>query len=50
MVRDLHWYHEIAEKCFYTAFRQPGEYAWLGLLPSYLANVQILHGIWYTIL
>ena len=36
VVRDLQWYHEIAEKCFYSAFREPGEFTWLGLLPSYL--------------
>lgn len=36
LVRDLQWYHGVAEMCFYSAFRQPGEFAWIGLLPSYL--------------
>lgn len=36
LVPDLQWYHEVAEKCFCNAFKQPGEFTWLGLLPSYL--------------
>lgn len=36
MVRDLDWYHRICRKCFQVPFDQPDQYAWLGLLPSYL--------------
>lgn len=36
LVRDLRWYHDVAERCFRIPFRQAAGYAWLGLLPSYL--------------
>jgi len=35
-VRDLQWYHGIAEKCFSAFYGNPGVYTWLALLPSYL--------------
>jgi hypothetical protein len=35
-VRDLSWYHKIAEKCFTFSVGQPDNYTWIGLLPSYL--------------
>ena len=35
-VRDLNWYHTIADKCFTHSVGQPGDYTWVGLLPSYL--------------
>ena len=35
-VRDLNWYHTIADRCFTSLVGQPGDYAWIGLLPSYL--------------
>jgi hypothetical protein len=36
LVRDVNWYHGVAEQCFHGPFGQPGLYTWLGLLPSYL--------------
>ncbi len=36
LVREMNWYHNICRKCFQIPFDQPGHYAWLGLLPSYL--------------
>jgi len=36
LVRDLNWYHTIAEKCFAHLVGRPGDYVWVGLLPSYL--------------
>lgn len=36
LVRDIQWYHGVAEKCFFNAFKEPVEFIWLGLLPSYL--------------
>jgi len=35
-VRDIQWYHQVAEQCFSTFFGHPGHYQWLALLPSYL--------------
>ena len=35
-IRDLEWYHNIAEKCFSAFYGQPGDYTWVALLPSYL--------------
>ena len=36
LVRDLSWYHAVAEKCFSLPFGNPSDYTWIGLLPSYL--------------
>lgn len=36
LIRDLHWYHRIANRCFSAGFGDPKTYAWIGLLPSYL--------------
>lgn len=36
LVRDLNWYHGISELCFQSSFDPAAEYAWIGLLPSYL--------------
>lgn len=36
LIRDLDWYHRVAEKTFTFAFSSPSDYVWLGLLPSYL--------------
>jgi phenylacetate-coenzyme A ligase PaaK-like adenylate-forming protein len=35
-IRDLHWYHRMAKKCFSAFYRSPEQYRWLALLPSYL--------------
>ncbi len=35
-IRDIEWYHKVAEKCFNQSFGEAGNYAWIGLLPSYL--------------
>lgn len=35
-IRDLDWYHRIAEKCFDHAFGKVSNYHWLALLPTYL--------------
>lgn len=35
-VRDLDWYHRIAELGFQQAFGHAGDWIWVGLLPSYL--------------
>ncbi len=35
-IRELAWYNRISEKCFSEFIGHPGEYEWLGLLPSYL--------------
>ncbi len=35
-VRNLAWYHSIALKCFSSFLGDPGQYVWIGLLPSYL--------------
>lgn len=35
-IRDLNWYHLVAEKGFTSSFGSPGQYTWVGLLPSYL--------------
>jgi hypothetical protein len=35
-IRDPAWYNRISEKCFTEFLGDPGEYEWLGLLPSYL--------------
>lgn len=37
-VRELNWYRKICRKCFQIQFDQPEQYAWLGLLPSYLGR------------
>ncbi len=34
-IRSLEWYHHFAEMSFASGFGDPGEYSWLGLLPSY---------------
>jgi len=36
ILRDLKWYHEVARKCFSIPFGEPEQFAWIGLLPSYL--------------
>lgn len=36
LVRDLNWYHLMAERCFSSAIGSPVGFTWLGLLPSYL--------------
>ncbi len=36
LVRDLKWYHHISRMCFKIPFDKPEQYAWVGLLPSYL--------------
>lgn len=36
LVRELDWYHKICRNCFQVSFDQPEQYAWIGLLPSYL--------------
>lgn len=36
LVRDLELYHRIAQEGFARTFGGPGEFAWLGLLPSYI--------------
>lgn len=36
LVRDLAWYHAMTRNCFPAAWGHPGEYTWIGLLPSYL--------------
>ena len=36
LIRDLTWYHNIAELCFETFYEKPDNYTWLALLPSYL--------------
>jgi len=35
-IRSLDWHHHFAELTFSSFFENPGEYTWLGLLPSYL--------------
>jgi hypothetical protein len=35
-IRDLSWYHKMAERCFSTYYGDPGSYTWLALLPSYI--------------
>jgi len=35
-IHNLHWYHDIAEKCFAEFYGGPASYTWLALLPSYL--------------
>lgn len=35
-IRDTEWYHMTANTCFNSAFGKPEDFAWLGLLPSYL--------------
>jgi hypothetical protein len=35
-IRNLDWYHDIAKNCFTGAFGAPEQFAWIGLLPSYL--------------
>lgn len=35
-IRNLDWHHHFAEMTFSSLFENPGEYTWLGLLPSYL--------------
>ena len=35
-VRELKHYHAITEKCFSVLSNKPGDFAWMGLLPSYL--------------
>ncbi|MDZ4748279.1 MAG: acyl transferase [Saprospiraceae bacterium] len=35
-VRDVNWYHGISERCFRGSFESEADYAWIGLLPSYL--------------
>jgi hypothetical protein len=36
LVRELSWYHRICKKCFQIPFDKLEQYAWIGLLPSYL--------------
>lgn len=36
LVRELNWYHKICRKCFQIPVDKPEQYAWIGLLPSYL--------------
>ncbi|MDQ3016872.1 MAG: acyl transferase [Bacteroidota bacterium] len=36
IIRDLSWYHSIAENCFKEHLGAPADYHWIGLLPSYL--------------
>lgn len=35
-IRDIDWYHQIAEMGFAHAFADPSDYTWLCLLPTYL--------------
>ena len=36
LVRDRSWYHAVAQKGFSTFLGSPGDFIWVGLLPSYL--------------
>ncbi len=36
LMRSLEWYHQIAKLSFTSAFKSPGEFIWIGLLPSYI--------------
>jgi phenylacetate-coenzyme A ligase PaaK-like adenylate-forming protein len=38
-IRDLDLYHTVADKCFTVLFGRPGDYTWIGLLPSYLERL-----------
>ncbi len=35
-IRSIDWYHDISKRCFTGAFGTPEQFAWIGLLPSYL--------------
>jgi acyl-protein synthetase LuxE len=35
-VHDINHYHAVTEKCFSALSNKPGDFAWIGLLPSYL--------------
>ena len=36
LIRDLAWYHDVARKSFNIPFGESEQFAWIGLLPSYL--------------
>ena len=36
LIRDLNWYHKVAELCFETFYGKPENFNWIALLPSYL--------------